>query len=127
MKNLLFIILSFCSTFIIYGQEESVKPTFGVELFREVKLADIEKKFYVNVTVELKASELVDWTTGVKVTVKDIKGKRIYKKRFKKSYLYAFSDGTIQIGKGNATTQLVLFKSKENNEWFVGIREKGIY
>lgn len=127
MKKLLFIILFLCSAFIIHGQEESVKPTFGVELYREVKLADIEKKFYENVTIEINASEFIDWTTGVKVTVKDVQGKKIYKKRFKKSYLYAFSDGTIQIGKGYATTQLVLFKSKENNEWFVGIREKGIY
>lgn len=127
MKKLLFIILSLCSTFIIYGQEESVIPTFGVELYREVKLADIEKKIYENVTIEINASEFIDWTTGVKVTVKDVQRKKIYKKRFKKSYLYAFSDGTIQIGKGNAITQLVLFKSKENNEWFLSIRGKGIY
>ena len=53
--------------------------------------------------------------------------KKLYNKRFPKSYLYAFSDGTIQVGKGNALTQLTLFKSKEFNVWLMEIRKNGIY
>ena len=50
-------------------------------------------------------------------------GKKLYSKRFSKSYLYAFSDGTIQVGKGNALTQLTLFKSKEYSVWLMEIRK----
>lgn len=53
--------------------------------------------------------------------------KEYTKKRFSKSYLYAFSDGTIQVGKGNALTQLILYKSKEYDVWLLEIRKKGIY
>lgn len=50
-------------------------------------------------------------------------GKKLYSKRFSKSYLYTFSDGTIQVGKGNALTQLTLFKSKEYSVWLMEIRK----
>lgn len=96
---------------------------------REVAFAIIEKEFYQDVIVELKSADLGDlFTEGVKITVIDTKtGKKIYKKRFAKSYLYAFSDGTINVGKGNALTQLILFKSEEYDGWLMNIREKGIY
>lgn len=56
-----------------------------------------------------------------------LKQGKTYSKRFSKSYLYAFSDGTIQVGKGNALTQITLFKSKEYSVWLMGIRKNGIY
>jgi hypothetical protein len=87
----------------------------------------IEKKIYYNVTIELKAAEITDlFTEGVKVTVTDENGKKIYKKRFSKSYLYAFLSGTIQVGKGNAITQVALYRNK-GGEWEAIIKEKGIY
>lgn len=117
------------STTVVIAQTESVKPTYGVTLEREVAFALIEKDTYFDVVVELKAAQFADmFVEGVKVTVKDAKtGKKIYKKRFSKSYLYAFSDGTIEVGKGNALTQLVLSKSTESREWLMQIKEKGIY
>ena len=39
-------------------------------------------------------------------------GKKLYSKRFSKSYLYAFSDGTIQVGKGNALLNLHYLSQK---------------
>lgn len=110
-------------------QDESVKPTFGVKLDREVAVAVIEKETYYDVIVELKAAAIDDWfAEGVKITVKDIKtGKKIYKERFENSYLYAYSDGSIMVGKGNALTQLILGKPEEDGFWVMKIRENGIY
>lgn len=75
-----------------FAQSESAKPTFGVELDREVAIAIIEKETYKDVVVELKSADLGDlFVDGVKITVKDAKtGKRIYKKRFSKSIFMLF-------------------------------------
>lgn len=129
MKKAIITFLFFLCSIMTFAQSESAKPTFGVELDREVAIAIIEKETYKDVVVELKSADLGDlFVDGVKITVKDAKtGKRIYKKRFSKSYLYAFSDGTIQVGKGNALTQLILYKSKEYDVWLLEIRQKGIY
>ncbi|MCS2853220.1 MULTISPECIES: hypothetical protein [Bacteroidaceae] len=129
MKKAIITFLFFLCSIVTFAQSESAKPTFGVELDREVAIAIIEKETYKDVVVELKSADLGDlFVDGVKITVKDAKtGKRIYKKRFSKSYLYAFSDGTIQVGKGNALTQLILYKSKEYDVWLLEIRKKGIY
>ena len=129
MKKAIITFLFFLCSIVTFAQSETAKPTFGVELDREVAIAIIEKETYKDVVVELKSADLGDlFVDGVKITVKDAKtGKRIYKKRFSKSYLYAFSDGTIQVGKGNALTQLTLYKSKEYDVWLLEIREKGIY
>ena len=129
MKKAIITFLFFLCSIMTFAQSESAKPTFGVELDREVAIAIIEKETYKDVVVELKSADLGDlFVDGVKITVKDAKtGKRICKKRFSKSYLYAFSDGTIQVGKGNALTQLILYKSKEYDVWLLEIRKKGIY
>ncbi len=127
MKKLLILIsvLLFIPSFV---KSESVKPTFGVTMEREVAFAQIEKKYYANVVVELKAADIGDYfVEGVKVIVKDgSTGERVYRKRFSKSYLYGFSDGTIQVGKGNALTQISLYKT-DDGTWQMIIKEKGIY
>lgn len=129
MKKVITILLVVFYTIVSFAQSESVKPTFGVKLDREVVFAKIEKETFQDVIVELKSADLGDlFTEGVKVIVKDAKtGKKLYSKRFSKSYLYAFSDGTIQVGKGNVLIQLTLFKSKEYDAWFMEIRKNGIY
>lgn len=129
MRKAIITFLFLLCSIVTFAQSESAKPTFGVELDREVALAIIEKETFKDVIVELESADLGDlFVDGVKITVKDAKTrKRIYKKRFSKSYLYAFSDGTIQVGKGNALTQLILFKSKEYDVWLLEIRKKGIY
>lgn len=135
MKKVIIIFLVFFYAIVSFAQSESAKPTFGVKLNfgvkldREVAVAKIEKETYQDVIVELRSADLGDlFTEGVKIIVKDAKtGKKLYSKRFSKSFLYAFSDGTIQVGKGNALTQLTLFKSKEYNVWLMEIRNNGIY
>jgi len=129
MKKVIIIFLVFFYASVSFAQSESAKPTFGVKLDREVAVAKIEKETYQDVIVELRSADLGDlFTEGVKIIVKDAKtGKKLYSKRFSKSYLYAFSDGTIQVGKGNALTQLTLFKSKEYSVWLMEIRKNGIY
>lgn len=129
MRKAIITFLFLLCSIVTFAQSESAKPTFGVELDREVALAMIEKETFKDVVVELKSADFGDlFVDGVKITVKDAKtGERIYKKRFSKSYLYAFSDGTIEVGKGNALTQLILYKSKEYDVWLLVIRKKGIY
>lgn len=129
MKKVIITLLIFFCAVVSFAQSESAKPTFGVKLDREVAYAIIEKETHKDVIVELESAELGDlFVEGVKIIVKDAKtGKKIYNKRFSKSYLYAFSDGTIQVGKGNALTQLTLYKSKEYNVWLMEIRKNGIY
>ena len=128
MKKIFITLLFFFCVIVSFAQSESVKPTYGVVLDREVAIATIEKEKYEDVIVELNSADLGDFFTGVKIIITDTKtGKKIYTKRFSNSYLYAFSDGTIQVGKGNALTQLTLYKSKEYGVWLMKVREKVIY
>lgn len=129
MRKVIITLLFFLCSIMTFAQSERVKPTFGVELDREVAFAIIEKETFKDVIVELKSADLGDlFVDGVKIIVKDaITGKMLYKKRFSNSYLYAFSDGSIQVGKGNALTQVILYKSKEYDVWLMEIRKKGIY
>lgn len=129
MKKVVVIFLLFFCAIVSFAQSESVTPTRGVKFDREVAIAKIGEETYKDVIVEFNSADPGDlFAEGVKIIVKDIKtGKKLYKKRFSKSYLYAFSDGTIRVGKGYALTQLVLSKSTEYNVWLMEIRESGIY
>lgn len=107
--------------------EETASPTFGVTVERKCGVVVIEREVYHNATIELKAAELGDlFVEGVKVTVWDENGNKIYKKRFSKSFLYAYSDGSIYIARGNALTQVQVHKDS-SGEWRAKIRAKGIY
>lgn len=124
---MLLVCISVCSIAQTDTKSESAKPTFGVTVERDCNAVMIEKKIYYNVTVELKAAEITDlFSEGVKVTVTDENGKKIYKKRFSKSFLYAFPSGTIKVGRGYAIMQVTLYRNKDEN-WEAIIREKGIY
>lgn len=124
---ILLVCISVCSIAQDYTKSESAEPTFGVTLERECSDIAIENTIYHNVTIELKAADISDlFTDGVKVTVTDENGKKIYKKRFSKSYLYVFPSKAIQVGKGNAIIQVGLYKNRDG-EWEAIIREKGIY
>ena len=129
MKKVFVVFLFIFSTVSTFAQSEgeSVKPIGGITLYRNVSLAAIEKEKYL--IVKFKAAELGDYfTNGVKVVVVDNNtGKKIYRKRFSKSYLYVFSDGTIEVGKGNALTQIILFKYKDGSGWGMILKERGIY
>ena len=128
MKKVFVVFLFIFSTVSTFAQSEgeSVKPIGGITLYRNVSLAAIEQNNYLDVIVKFKAAELGDYfTNGVKVVVNT--GKKIYRKRFSKSYLYVFSDGTIEVGKGNALTQIILFKYKDGSGWGMILKERGIY
>ena len=127
--TILFLMCFFISTAAKGGKqvEETASPTFGVTVERECGVVVIEKEVYHNATIELKAAELGDlFVEGVMVTVWDENGNKIYKKRFSKSFLYAYSDGSIYIARGNALTQVQVRKSS-SGEWEAKIRAKGIY
>lgn len=130
MKKVFVVFLFIFSTVSTFAQSEgeSVKPIGGITLYRNVSLAAIEQNNYLDVIVKFKAAELGDYfTNGVVVVVDNNTGKKIYRKRFSKSYLYVFSDGTIEVGKGNALTQIILFKYKDGSGWGMILKERGIY
>ena len=128
MKRVLFLMSFVLMATMVFAQGETARPTFGVTLERKISFAVIEEECYEDVVVELKAAEVVDFSKGVKVTVRDSKtGNKIYKKRFSKSYLYGFSNGTLAVGKGNALTQVSIHKSDLTGKWQMVIKEKGIY
>lgn len=119
-------VLLLCSN-ILYSQSETAKPIHGVKIEREIDYARIEKKFYQDVTVELKAADIYDIVDGVKVTVWERStGKKIYQKRFSAAYLYGFSDKSIEVGKGNILTQIIIQQSR-SGDWEMTLKEKGIY
>ena len=103
-------------------EPEKASPSHGITLYRDVSRAYINGSNYRDVEVSLKAAAS---STGVKVVVMDTSGSQIYKKRFSNSFLYGFSDGTIQVGNGNALTQIWI--RKVSGDWVMDIKEKGIY
>lgn len=77
MKKAIITFLFFLCSIMTFAQSESAKPTFGVELDREVALAAIEKETFKDVIVELKSADLGDlFVDGVKITVKDAKNRK---------------------------------------------------
>lgn len=124
-------------------KEEVAYPSFGVSLSRHVTHAMIDDKLVegVDYTVDLKAAEtggdtnfwrdgsVIPSLKGVKVTVKDNKtGKKVYKKRFDKAYLYVFPSSNVRVGKANRGTNVVTYLCIEKSPmgWIVTIDENGI-
>lgn len=100
-----------------------ISPTSGIVLEREVPVAYIENETFNNVSIELRAYDY----RGVKVIVRDATTKKkIYKKKLY-SYLYCFPNGAIQVGIGDALTQISILKNNDTNMWWAQIKEKGIY
>lgn len=96
---------------------EKSYPATDTEIVRRCTFVEIEGKYYYDVSVLLKTilhlkakpiimNELFSpyvYTDDVKgravlMIVRDINGKKIYKKTFKNSYLYIFSNGEMHVG-----------------------------
>ncbi|MBQ9312060.1 MAG: hypothetical protein IJ213_03340 [Bacteroidales bacterium] len=109
-------------------EPESARPSTGVTVYRECDIAYIERDTVYDVLIELTAADYRDSWNGVKIVVSNIKtGKKLYQYHFPKSYLYGYSDKSIQVGKGNILTQVTIFRSSWTGEWIARIKEKGIY
>lgn len=133
MKKILcftfFVLTTLCAIAQDGKQEtESAKPTFNVTVKRDIDIAVINGKTFNNIKVEFRAAAInADFVDGVRVIAKDnLTNKKIYTHRFWKSYLYVFSDNSVQIGKGNATTEALCFKNYDG-KWYLTIKEDGIY
>lgn len=146
LKNIFSLLLLFVS--LAAAAQENIRPTFDVRLEREVSSIKIDSKEYADVVIEIDADayktkssktvnspekdfiygiyiEDVDYD-GVRITVKKKEtDKTLYKKRFKKSFLYGLPDGTIKVGKDYVLTQLII--SKKDGIWTALLKEKGIY
>ena len=123
LKRVITCLLVLCTT-TVFAASDSVGPTFNVRLERTVAFAEIEGINYDNVSIVLKSSSM--W--GVKVIVRDVKTcKKVYKKRFASSYLYAHADGAIVVGVGNALIQVIITKSIMFGYWSAQIKKNGLY
>ena len=125
---LITVLFAFCIT--CWSQDmETTKPLEDTEIARRVAVVDIEGKVYDNMVITMK-SVSVDMLSGnpkVKVTVTNEDGKKIYKRTFKNSNLYMFSDGQVQVGQPKFS-QLVITKSETSGSYIGVIREKeGVY
>ena len=126
---LITVLFAFCIT--CWSQDaETSKPSTNTEVVRKVAVMDIEGKFYLNVTVTIKSVSPDYFLTDkykVKVSITDSDGHKIYKKTFKNSFLYIFSDGQIQVGKPKFN-RLFISKSETSGSYIGVIREKeGVY
>lgn len=111
-------------------EQEKANPLTDMEVVRKVALLDIEGKYYFDVVMTFKSTSpdyLLTDKYKVKVTVKNEKGKIVWKKTLKNVYLYVFSDGQIQVGKPNFN-MIVVYKNEETakNKGTVRIKE-GVY
>ncbi len=126
---LMLFLLSYSSN-IIAQESETAKPLTDTEVVRRVALLDVEGNYYYDVVMTFKSTTPDYFITDkykVKVSVKDSKGKTVWKKTLKNAFLYVFSNGQIQVGKRNFN-QIVVQKDEESNYFFGVIREKeGIY
>lgn len=131
MKRVVLLLIVFFSFTICFAQIDKIEksaPSYDTEIVRRCAILCIEGKYYSDVVITMKSVSpdyLFTDCYKVKVTVKDKKGKKIYKKDFIRSYLYIFNNGQIQIGKPKFN-QIVI--KRDNDYWYGEINEKeGIY
>ena len=110
-------------------EKETTSPSYKTEISRNVSSLDVEGLVYKNVTVSLKSNNsgyYVGETPKVKVKIVNVDGRLIWKKTLKNSYLYVFSDGTVQVGQPKLF-RIIINKDYSGN--YIGkIREyEGIY
>lgn len=125
MKKILFLLTLLLSCLSISAEEpEYANPSYGVKVERKAAIAIIDDSTYYEVTATISSSRIKDEILrSATVVVKNKEGKKIYKKRFGDNMLYGFSDGTLQIGKGNVLVHLVL--KKIDGVWSLLISSKG--
>lgn len=130
--SILFILLSIS----VFSQETS-KPIVDTEVVRKVAILDIEGKIYNDVEISMKSvsPQIISYNSPifnspyykVVVTVLNEKRKKIWKKTFKNSYLYVFTNGQVQVGQ-QKFTQILIDKTSDNDKFIGKIREKeGIF
>lgn len=131
MKKVLLLMLVLIGCLNMAAQEqEKAKPLTDMEVVRKVALLDVEGKYYYDVVMTFKSTSPDYFFTDkykVKVTVKNEKGKVVWKKTLNNVFLYVFSDGQIQVGKQNFD-MIVVRKTKETAENIGIVRIKeGVY
>ncbi len=112
------------------NEPETASPLMNTEIMRKVAFLDIEGKIYEDIIISFKSitpDYVIPNKYKVKVNTVDRNGKSIYKKTFKNTFLYVFSNGQIQVGKKNFD-QIIIKKSVSTGENVGIIREKeGVY
>jgi hypothetical protein len=125
--KILLILLIFNFTTSLFSQE-TTKPLTDTQIERCVLIMDIDGKVYeyVNVTLKSMSPNYFSDRYRVKVTIVDIEGNTVWRKTLKNVFLYVFSDGQIQVGKGNFNR--ILIKKHYSGADIGTIREKeGVY
>lgn len=121
---LLAVCMTMAFSFAQSDEPETSKPSTDTEIVRRCSFIDIEGKYYNDVTVTMKSTSpdyIFTEKYRVYVTVQDKKGKKIYNKTFKNSYLYIYSKGQVQVGQPKFN-QIVIRRVGE--QWYGEIKEK---
>lgn len=126
MKKIILLFISLISLNIGLIAQESVEPLKNGEVTRDVTIMDIEGKNYYNVKVTLKSmspDNIINYSNRVNVTVVNENGFPVWRKTIKDAYLYVFSNGQVQVGKGKID-QIIISKSGYNDSYIGKVREK---
>lgn len=139
MKKLLLLCLMVATILNALAQNKqennTAYPTHGIVLEKDISSAYINGSLYKEISVKLDAADYGDRNffeqeiEGVKITIRDKKGKKIYKKRFKNALLYVFPDGKIQVGRGNRGSNVVTYLQMGKEKivgWVMAFDEKGL-
>jgi len=127
MKRIIFLLIACMTMALGYAKSdepEKSSPSRDTEIVCRCPFMNIEGEYYFYVTVTLKSISpdyIFTDKYKVKIIVSDKYGNKIYKKTFKNSYLYIFSNGQIQVGKPKFTQVLI---TKEDDGWYAEIKEK---
>lgn len=108
---------------------ERVRPLVGQEVERRVAEIDIEGTIYCDAMVVLKCTPhpIFPERLRVKVKVKATSGKKVFSKTLKKSLLFVYPDGQIEVGRGGFC-QMLLTAPNEQGIATGKIRHKeGLY
>lgn len=129
MKRILYILFVVLFPLNLNAQQkdstEKSFPLIGVEVDRNCYQLDIEGEVFNDVLIGFYCYYNYSWFR-YETNVVVMKGKKkIYKKKFKNSYLYVFNNGQVQVGQPKFE-QIVV--GKKGSDYYGKIRQfKGVY
>lgn len=129
MKKFVFAMIAVLSSMCMMAQDENpvdLMPTYNVTINRMAVEATVDGKQYEDVKVDIKAPSQLLSKEGVKVTILNSKGKKLFSKVLPKSLLYNQSNDKVVVAKKIEEPYLVLQKNQDDGSWTLVFNEKGI-
>ena len=121
-------LLSFAILLLLFGtchslemEEQTSAPLFDSLVVRVVDVIEIDGKMFDNVSVSLQAipphynqiDNFVDYFS-VRVVVRNRNGKKVWKKLFKRAYLFEMRSGQVQVRKSDDENFVIVVIGKSS-------------